>query len=136
MPKFMSKLRKLKRKKSIPYHFEIHGDEFFVEVVSEQDREKIFGLFKQFLKKKKLDGSKVSVDDVPDFFEADKNQRKQLAKFVLNKGFLEDISKDIRKDVPTFNIVDSWVGKLEFRLIGLGKYEQKLRIKGVCYYEE
>ena len=80
--------------------------------------------------------SGVSVDELPDFFKADEKQRKALAKLVVNNRFLEDIIKQVRKDIPTFNILNSELRELTFTLVGPNQYEQKIVMGGTCYCEE
>lgn len=130
---FMDKLRK---KSSVPFHFEIHGDEFLVELKSELDKGKVFDMFFKGVKRLRKKSSINSWEEVPDFFEADLKQRKSVEKLVVNKRFLEDISKQVRLDVPSFKIISSGLDELIFTSISIDKMEQKIVIKGICFYEE
>lgn len=139
MKGWITKLRNVralkKSKSSIPFHFEIHGDDFVIELKSLIDKSQVFKLFFGGLKKlhKK---SVIGVDELPDFFKADEKQRKALAKLVVNNRFLEDIVKQVQKDIPSFNILDSELRELTFTLVGPNQYEQKIVMGGTCYYEE
>jgi len=122
------------KSKAVPFHFEIHGDQYLLEVESILDKALVWDLFFKGVKKMR---KKVSVgEDLPVSFSANPQQLKALEKLVINKDFLVKVVKQVQKDVPTFTILNSRLDSLKWNAQGIGKYTQKIVIKGVCYYEE
>lgn len=124
------------KNKSVPYHFEIHDDKYCLEVESLLDRGTVSDLFFKGLKKMRKKSSIVSDSELPASFSANPKQLKALERVVINKRFLEDVSKQIRKDVPTFKIINSSLGLLSWEAQGVDQYKQRIVINGVCFYEE
>ncbi|HNV61754.1 MAG TPA: hypothetical protein PKN54_02305 [Candidatus Cloacimonas acidaminovorans] len=124
-----------KEQKSVPFHFEVHGDSFFIVLESVIDKSSVFDLFFKGVKRLRQKTS-ASVDSMPDSFIADSKQLKALESLVINKHFIEDIIKQVRKDIPSFKILSSNLSELSWNTISIGKYKQKIKINGICYYEE
>jgi hypothetical protein len=129
--------RRLKGKsKAVPFHFEIHGDQYSLDVESLIEQGAVFDLFFKGVKKMRKKASISEGDKLPDSFSANPQQLKALSKVVINKRFLEDVSKQVRKDVPTFKIIDEKLVSLTWEAQGIDQYKQNITISGVCYYEE
>jgi len=124
------------KSKSVPFHFEIHEDQYWLEIESLIDKSTMFDLFFKGVRKMRKKASVKEMDKLPSIFSANPQQLKALANLVINKRFLEDVSKQIRKDVPTFKIIDERLDSLTWEVQGIGQYKQKIRISGTCYYEE
>jgi hypothetical protein len=127
---------KLRKKASVPFHFEIHDDEFFVETVSVLDKGKVFDMFFKGVKRLRKKSEFDSWEELPDSFNASPQQLKSVAPVVVNKRFLEDIVKQVRLDIPSFKIINSSLEEVSFNSINPKQYTQKIVIKGVCFYEE
>lgn len=139
---FLTKVRKrlgLKKSNSgsskVPFEFEIHGDSFSINVHSELDKSLVFDLFFKGLKKLKVKSVLVE-EDMPKFFNADSQQLKALESLVVNKKFIEDVVKQVKKDIPTFKILSQSLNALSWEQISVDKYKQSIVISGICYYEE
>ena len=124
------------KSKSVPFHFEIHGDQYSLDVDSLLDKGTVFDLFFKGVKKMRKKASIGEEDALPESFSANPQQLKALSKLVINKRFLEDVSKQIRKDVPTFKILNEHLVSLTWEAQGIDQYKQNIRIIGTCYYEE
>lgn len=124
------------KSKSVPFHFEIHGDEYLLEVDSVLSKESIFDLFFKGVKKLRKKSRLGVVDAMPESFTANKQQLKALESVVINKAFLEDVSKQVRKDVPSFKIINYKLDSLSWEAFSIDQYKQSIVIKGICYYEE
>jgi hypothetical protein len=120
----------------VPFHFEIHADKYLVDVVSEVDKSVVFELFFKGLKKLRVKSVVDNVEGLPSSFSADKKQLKALESLVVNKDFLNKITKQIVLDIPSFKIIDSGLGSLSWEQVSPNAYKQSIRIIGVCYYEE
>jgi hypothetical protein len=127
---------KLRKKSSVPFHFEIHDDEFLVETVSVLDKGKVFDMFFKGVKRLRKKSEFDSWEELPDSFNASPQQLKSVAPVVVNKRFLEDIVKQVRLDIPSFKIINSSLEEVSFNSINPKQYTQKIVIKGVCFYEE
>jgi hypothetical protein len=127
---------KLRKKASVPFHFEIHDDEFLVETVSVLDKGKVFDMFFKGVKRLRKKSEFDSWEELPDSFNASPQQLKSVAPVVVNKRFLEDIAKQVRLDIPSFKIINSSLEEVSFNSINPKQYNQKIVIKGVCFYEE
>ncbi len=134
MVKFLSKLKR--KKKSVPFHFEIHDEQFELSVVSDIAKTKVYAMFSKGMKRIRQKKNLFEEDNMPESFSANKSQLKSLARLVVNARFLNDISEQVRLDVPTFNIIDSGLAELTWESSSLTHYQQKIVIKGICYYEE
>jgi len=124
------------KSKSVPFHFEIHGDKYSLEVKSVLDKSSVWDLFFKGVKKIRRKASVIESGELPDSFSADKKQLKALESLVVNKRFLEDVVKQVQKDVPSFKIINSRLDSLHWVADGLTNYNQTIVISGVCYYEE
>lgn len=124
------------KSKAVPFHFEVHGDKYSVEVTSELDKGQVFDLFFKGVKKLRSKTDRGTAEDLPSCFSASKQQLKALESLVVNKRFLEDVLKQVKKDIPSFKIINSVIGKLTWEAIGKDKYLQTIVIEGICYYEE
>jgi hypothetical protein len=99
------------------------------------DKAVVWDLFFKGVKKLRKK-TKLKDEDMPQMFAANKQQLKALESLVINKGFMEEIAKQVKKDVPSFQIINSRLNSLEWNALGIDKYTQKIMIKGICYYEE
>ena len=131
----MKFLDKIKNRKPLAYHFEIHEDEYSILIESEIEKGAMYELFVKGVSKLRKKQS-LDFNDMPDSFVADEKQRKSLTKLVVNKRFVKDVEKEVKKDIPSFHIMDSELGELKWESISLTHYNQTILIKGVCYYEE
>jgi hypothetical protein len=127
---------KLRKKSCVPFHFEIHDDEFLVETTSVLDKGKVFDMFFKGVKRLRKKSEFDSWEELPDSFKASPQQLKSVAPVVVNKHFLEDIAKQVRLDIPSFKIINSSLKEVSFNSINPKQYNQKIVIKGVCFYEE
>jgi len=132
---------KLRKKSSVPFHFEIHDDEFLVETVSVLDKGKVFDMFYKGVKRLRKKSEFDSWEELPDSFNASPQQLKSVqlksvAPVVVNKRFLEDIAKQVRLDIPSFKIINSGLDEISFTSTNSNQYTQKIVIKGVCFCEE
>jgi hypothetical protein len=127
---------KLRKKSSVPFHFEIHDDEFLVETVSVLDKGKVFDMFFKGVKRLRKKSEFDSWEELPDSFNASPQQLKSVAPVVVNKRFLEDIAKQVRLDIPSFKIINSGLDEISFTSTNSNQYTQKIVIKGVCFCEE
>jgi hypothetical protein len=130
--KFFDKLR---NKKKLEYHFEIHEDKYSILLQSKIDKGAMYKLFINGFKKLHKKSS-LNLEDMPDSFIADEKQRKSLTNLVINKRFISDVEKDVKKDIPSFKIIDNCLNELKWESINLVQYNQTIVIEGVCYYEE
>jgi hypothetical protein len=121
---------------SVPFHFEIHKDEYLLSVESVLDKAVVWDLFFKGVKKLRKKAVIGEVDELPVSFSANPQQLKALENVVINKSFLENVSKQVQKDVPSFKIINSKLDSLQWNALGTDKYTQKIVIKGICYYEE
>ena len=124
------------KSKPVPYSFEIHGDKYSVSVESVLDKAVVWDLFFKGVKKLRKKATVSESDELPVSFSANPQQLKALESVVINKGFLEKVSDQVRKDVPSFKIINSGLDSLNWEAKGIDQYTQKIVITGICYYEE
>jgi hypothetical protein len=122
--------------KQVPYGFEIHGDKYSVAVESVLDKALVWDLFFKGVKKMRRKASVIESGELPTSFSANPQQLKALENLVINKDFLNEVVKQVQEDVPSFKIINTELDSLTWEALGIDKYTQRIKIKGVCYYEE